>query len=214
MGIGGPFGQQYFANIIAASPHCTPFNHGRLGTSLRRLMDLPWTQKAAFLCRYFYHRYFLWFTSTSDGRYFCIDLGDPYILKARVPGVLTLRYTHIHYIFMIYAFFSLKSFGPKSRLLQFVASKLGNLECWAGDWELPLNVGYLMLSYFQTFTFLPFFSCAGGDWELALNVGHESPLGSPKTFPGQQNFGQSTSWNSAKSWFYSCSANSYFTLYT
>ena len=113
MGIGGPFGQQYFANIIAASPHCTPFNHGRLGTSLRRLMDLPWTQKAAFLCRYFYHRYFLWFTSTSDGRYFCIDLGDPYILKARVPGVLTLRYTFFmsqfthSFIFSNFHFFTL-----------------------------------------------------------------------------------------------------------
>ena len=108
------FGQQYFANITVASPPCTNFNHGRLGTSLRRLMDLPWTQKAAFSCRYFYGRYFLWqvllsqvffIEGTFYGRYFCIDLEGPYIRKARVPGVLTLRYTHIHYIFMIYAFF-------------------------------------------------------------------------------------------------------------
>ena len=43
---------------------------------------------------------------------------------------------------------------------------------------------------------------SGGDWELALNVGHGTPLGSPETCPGQQNFGQSTSWNSSDSFLH------------
>ena len=139
--LNGPFGQKYFANVTVASLPC------RLGTSLRRLMDLPWTQKAAFSCR-------------------CI----------------WLQVLLMHVLLMAGTFYS-RFFWWQVLLMEAT---------------FDLNV-HMPLSDFH---YLTLFMWAGGDWELAFNVGHDSPLGSPKTCPGQQNFGQSTSWSSPADSFF------------